>query len=107
MSDVTAWHRPRVQNMIEYRWIAAYLLAVSLISASVTAWDKHVSGFRGRRRVSERTLLLLAAAGGSIAMYLTMLLIRHKTKHTVFMLGIPVMIIAQYGLIFLLHGIMR
>lgn len=93
--------------MTDYLPIVIYLLAVSLVSVAVTAWDKHVSRFRGRRRVPEKTLLLLAAAGGSIAMYLTMLLIRHKTKHIKFMLGIPAIIIAQYGLIFFLNGIMR
>ncbi len=93
--------------MTDYLPIVIYLLAVSLVSVAVTAWDKHVSRLRGRRRVPEKTLLLLAAAGGSIAMYLTMLLIRHKTKHIKFMLGIPAIIIAQYGLIFFLNGIMR
>lgn len=93
--------------MTDYLPIAIYLLAVSLVSVAVTAWDKRVSRLRGRRRVPEKTLLLLAAAGGSIAMYLTMLLIRHKTKHVKFMLGIPAIIIAQYGLIFFLNGVMR
>ena len=35
-------------------------------------------------------------------MYLTMHLIRHKTKHTSFMVGIPVIIILQAAAIFAL-----
>ncbi|MGI6137892.1 MAG: DUF1294 domain-containing protein [Candidatus Hydrogenedentales bacterium] len=45
--------------------------------------------------MSERTLLLLAVAGGSLIMFLTMLSVRHKTRHAKFMLGIPLIIILQ------------
>ena len=47
------------------------------------------------RRVPEKTLLAIAALGGSIAMILTMRSIRHKTKHAKFMVGIPLIIMAQ------------
>ena len=33
--------------------------------------------------------------GGSVAMYVTMHLIRHKTKHVSFMVGIPVIFVLQ------------
>ena len=50
---------------------------------------------RGGWRVRESTLLIVSALGGSIAMLLTMLLIRHKTRKPKFMLGIPLIIILQ------------
>jgi uncharacterized membrane protein YsdA (DUF1294 family) len=40
--------------------------------------------------------------GGSVAMFVTMQLIRHKTKHVKFMLGIPLIIIAQIAIAFAL-----
>ena len=74
---------------------------LSLISIFVTIHDKHSAG-KHRRRTPEKTLLLLACLGGSAAMYLTMLLIRHKTKHPKFMLGIPVIIAVQIIILWLL-----
>lgn len=53
---------------------------------------------RHRRRVPEATLLLLAALGGGVCMYITMKAIRHKTLHKKFMIGLPLLI--------LLHGVL-
>ena len=54
---------------------------------------------RGKWRIKESTLFLLSALGGSAAMYITMRLIRHKTLHKRFMIGIPLIIIAQTALL--------
>lgn len=54
-----------------------------------------------KRRIPERTLFLTAAFGGAAAMYLTMLTIRHKTKHKRFMIGLPLIIFAQAALLIL------
>ena len=75
-----------------------YLAAVSLISVAVCIYDKIAAKHRPRHRTRESTLLLLSALGGSVAMYLTMQLIRHKTKHVKFMVGIPVIILLQVAL---------
>lgn len=50
---------------------------------------------KGNWRVSEKSLFLLSALGGSVAMYITMRLIRHKTLHKRFMIGIPLIIVLQ------------
>ena len=73
-----------------------YLAIISLVSIVVCIYDKRISK-KGRveLRVPEKTLLLLSALGGSVAMFITMLWIRHKTKHVKFMLGIPLIIILQ------------
>ena len=47
------------------------------------------------RRIPEILLFLLAALGGSAMMLVMMLLIRHKTKHKKFMIGIPIIIVLQ------------
>ena len=67
--------------------------AISLVSAIVTVYDKLAAKKRPRHRTPEKTLLLLAFLGGAAAMYLTMLLIRHKTKHKKFMAGLPLFIV--------------
>ena len=76
-------------------WVLpVYLLLISLAAVIVTAWDKSSARSSGRR-VPENTLMLLSALGGSAAMLLTMLIIRHKTKHVKFMAGIPIIILFQ------------
>ncbi len=71
-----------------------WLASISLIAVVVTIIDKWKAK-RGVWRISEATLLMVAALGGSAAMYVTMLVIRHKTKHVKFMLGIPLILLFQ------------
>ena len=71
-----------------------YIIIISVISAAVTVYDKSMA-IKHRWRVPENTLILLSAAGGSAAMYFTMLIIRHKTRHIKFMLGIPIILFFQ------------
>ena len=81
----------------------AYILVISLVSIVVCIYDKKISKKnRVELRTPEKTLLLLSALGGSVAMFITMLIVRHKTKHVKFMLGIPLIMIVQAGIIFLL-----
>ena len=46
-------------------------------------------------RVSELTLLTIALLGGSIGSLLGMYMVRHKTKHPKFTVGIPVILLGQ------------
>ena len=79
--------------------LIAYLAIISLVSIIVCFYDKKISKKnRVELRIPEKTLLLLSALGGSVAMFITMLLIRHKTKHVKFMLGIPAIMILQAAL---------
>ena len=77
-----------------YKFALVYIAAISLVSVIITVYDK-IAAKRGASRTPERTLLLLSALGGSVFMFLTMLMIRHKTQHLKFMLGIPFIIILQ------------
>ena len=77
----------------------AYLAIASLISIIVTIYDKKIAG-TGKRRIPEATLLMWSALGGSVAMLLTMLAIRHKTQHKKFMIGIPLIIALQIAAIY-------
>jgi uncharacterized membrane protein YsdA (DUF1294 family) len=56
-----------------------YLVLINLVSIIVTISDK-VKAIKRKWRIPESTLLLLSALGGSVSMYITMLIIRHKTK---------------------------
>ena len=50
-------------------------------------------------RIPESTLLTAAAFGGSIGVWSAMYVVRHKTKHTKFVIGVPVILAAQIGFV--------
>jgi len=79
-------------------YAAAYFAAVSLLAIVLTVYDKR-GAKSGSRRVKEKALIFVAAIGGSVAMFMTMHLIRHKTKHAQFMVGIPVIIVLQIAVV--------
>lgn len=85
-----------------YYIAAAYLIITNIIAAAVTVYDKKAAR-KHKRRVPERTLLLTAAISGCVIMYVTMHIIRHKTKHPKFMLGIPVIFIAECAAFYLAY----
>ena len=83
--------------------VVLYVAVMSLISVIVCIYDKLISKReKVELRVPEKTLLILSALGGSVAMYLCMLLTRHKTKHVKFMLGIPLIIACHAVIVYLL-----
>lgn len=77
----------------------AYLIVISIISMIICIYDKVISKKNDvKLRIPEKVLLLFSALGGSVAMFITMLIIRHKTKHVKFMLGIPIIMIVQIAI---------
>ncbi|MCH5300922.1 MAG: DUF1294 domain-containing protein [Ruminococcus sp.] len=84
-------------NILFYLLII-YLIVINLIAVVITVYDKH-SAKKHKWRVKERTLLIVSALGGSAGMYITMHIIRHKTKHLKFMLGIPLIFFAELSVI--------
>lgn len=82
-----------------------YFLAVSVIGAVVCIYDK-LAAQRGWKRVPERTLFFWALVGGGPGVYLTMLLIRHKTLHRSFMLGIPAIMLLQIVILIGIYNIL-
>ena len=92
-----------IQNNLLLSVILALVAIMSLVSVIVCIYDKKISKKnKVELRIPEKTLLILSALGGSVAMYITMLLIRHKTKHVKFMLGIPLIMVVQAAAIFAL-----
>ena len=78
----------------------AYIIVVSLCSIVVCVYDKKISKRNNvKLRIPEKSLFIWSAVGGSVAMYITMRLIRHKTKHVSFMVGIPLIMILQVALL--------
>ncbi len=78
-----------------------YFALISLSTAGVTCADKYKAK-KGSFRISEATLFVLALLGGALSEYITMRLIRHKTLHKRFMLGLPAIILLQLTALILL-----
>ncbi|MCM1329781.1 MAG: DUF1294 domain-containing protein [Ruminococcus sp.] len=76
------------------KYFLIYLAIISLIAAVMTVSDKSRAK-RHKRRIPEKTLFGTAFLGGSAAMFLTMLAVRHKTKHKRFMIGLPLIMTVQ------------
>lgn len=76
------------------KWFLLYLAAINVLSAVLTIADKYRAR-RGKWRIRESTLILAAVLGGSPAEYITMRLIRHKTRHKKFMIGLPAIFLIQ------------
>ena len=84
---------PEMMNIILY-----YLLAVNIATFFLYGIDKYKAK-NGRWRISEATLLTMAAIGGSIGAWVGMRIWHHKTMHKKFKYGIPVIIIMQIALV--------
>ena len=80
------------------KYILIYLGIINLIGFFSMFLDKQKAK-RGKWRIPEKTLFLLAAIGGSLGTTLGMHVFRHKTKHWYFKFGMPMILIVQIVLI--------
>ena len=76
-----------------------YVLGITIISFLAMGWDKY-SAIKGRWRISEKALFLLAMIGGGLGILLGMILFHHKTKKRAFQFLIPISVILTIYLIF-------
>lgn len=76
--------------------VVGYLAVMNALGFGIFGYDKRCA-VRRRWRVSERTLLCVALLGGSIGAYIGMQVFRHKTRHWKFRVGIPLIMLVQYG----------
>lgn len=74
--------------------ILLYFLIINILASGMAGYDKWTAPRKGRR-ISEKTFFILALAGGSIGLYLSLIIFHHKTRHWYFMYGIPAIIAAQ------------
>ena len=91
-----------------------YLIVINILTFAVYGIDKWRStsgrllptgrkkAKQGSWRISEATLLMLAVIGGTIGALLGMQVWRHKTMHLKFKYGLPLILLAQIALIYLI-----
>ncbi len=79
-----------------------YFVIINLLGLIIMAVDKK-RAIKKAWRIPEATLFLIALIGGSIGTTCGMYLFHHKTKHWYFVVGMPLILLAQCiaaGLIF-------
>lgn len=81
--------------------IILYLILINIITVSLTVSDKRRAK-KNQIRIPEKSLICMALLGGAVSEYLTMKLIRHKTLHNKFMIGLPLIIILQIIFLFII-----
>lgn len=74
--------------------LTIYLILVNAVAFLLMLIDKQKAK-KKKWRIPEATLIGSAAIGGSIGALAGMYTFRHKTKHTKFTVGIPVILILQ------------
>lgn len=79
-----------------------WLILINFVAFCLYGWDKHLAR-QQKRRVPERTLLLVAVPGGALGALLGMVLFHHKTKKPKFVFTVPLLLLAQGALLFFLH----
>ena len=85
-------------QMIQY--IIGYIVMVNVLAFFLYGIDKWKAK-RSQWRISEATLLCVAASGGSVGAWMGMKVWHHKTLHKKFKYGVPLILIAQMTLLFL------
>lgn len=81
--------------------VIIYVLGMNLAGFAMMGIDK-AKAVRHKWRIPEMTLFLVALLGGSIGSWIGMYTFRHKTKHIQFVVGIPLILVVQIGLVCLI-----
>ncbi len=84
--------------------VLSVIAAASVLGVILTVYDKIASKKARRHRIPEAVLVTVGACGGSLAMYIVMQIIRHKTRKPKFSVGFPVIMLIQA---FLLYFILK
>lgn len=74
--------------------MVAYLFLINAAGFILMLADKWKAK-KNKWRIPEKTLMTVAAVGGSLGVLLGMYTARHKTQHPKFTIGIPVILAVQ------------
>lgn len=80
-----------------------YLIIINIVGFLMMFIDKEKAK-KKKWRISEKNIFLISILGGSIGTTLGMFYFRHKTKHWYFRYGLPLIIIIQVILFFIMKN---
>ncbi len=82
--------------------VIIYAISVNVIAFLLYGIDKW-NARKGLRRIPEKTLLGIAAVGGSVGAYGGMQLFRHKIRKAKFSIGVPLIFVIQVGILLYIY----
>lgn len=91
----------QINNQLLY--ILLFFLAINLNAFLIMLADKIKSTNPLRKRISEGMLFFLAAAFGGLGVYAGMFVFRHKTRKWYFLIGIPLLIMQNAAVAFVIY----
>ena len=86
---------------LQFKLLIIYFAVINLLAFFLCVADKLLA-IHKNWRISEKTLFTVSLIGGSFGMWLGMYLVRHKTKHLKFTIGIPLIFLLQCAAVFLI-----
>ena len=75
--------------------IICYFLIINIVDFVLMGIDKSKAR-KQTWRIPESTLILVALIGGSLGAWIGMYTFRHKTRHKVFVIGIPLILLVHF-----------
>lgn len=84
-----------------YSLLAAYLVIINILSVLMFGYDK-LKAKKNGWRIPESRFLVLGLLGGAVGIYIGMRIFRHKTKHMLFIVGIPLLMVLNLVIIYYL-----
>lgn len=79
-----------------------YIISINIIAFILYGIDKW-NARKGLRRIPEKTLLTIAAVGGSVGAYGGMWYFRHKIRKPKFSIGVPVIFVIHVGILLYIY----
>ena len=86
-----------------FHFLTTYIVLVNALAFILMLADKQ-KAMKGAWRIPEATLMGTALLGGSIGAICGMYLVRHKTRHIKFTLGLPLILAVQLVLVYLIKS---
>ncbi|MFA5985867.1 MAG: DUF1294 domain-containing protein [Parcubacteria group bacterium] len=83
--------------------MGVFFLVTNALAFLIMAWDKTRSRKRGAERISEGMLFFMATIFGSVGVSIGMFVLRHKTKKWYFIIGIPLLIVQNCALLYVVY----
>ncbi|TSB48602.1 DUF1294 domain-containing protein [Alkalicoccobacillus porphyridii] len=79
-------------------FVIIYVVFINLFGFFSMYRDKQLA-IKQQRRVPERKLINIAIIGGSVGSFIAMRMFRHKTRHTTFSVGLPLLVMLHLGIL--------
>lgn len=83
-------------------YFSDYLIIINVIAFIIMFIDKR-SAVNHKWRIPEFRLFLYALLFGAFGIWFGMYILRHKTKHKKFVIGIPAIMAVQFTIIYFFH----